>query len=203
MKTALDGVVTVDDCHVHIGKRRHKLLGSKLLELNVLRVRLDVRDGCGDACTLLQSDDSLLRKQKKCSRLVGHVVGNRNDCTLGKIRKILGAPCVDAERLIVDCADGDQVAAVFLVELIQIRYMLEVVGVKASLDHAGVGGDGVFELYNLKRVALLLENGLDVLKDLCVRHDVCADLDGLAVGFLLVLAAGGERQGKDQRKYCE
>ena len=81
--------------------------------------------------------------------------------------------------------------------------MLEVVGVKASLDHAGVGGDGVLKLYDFKRVALLLQNGLNVLKDLCVGYDVCADLDGLAVSFLLVLAAGGKRQRKNQCKYCE
>ena len=79
----------------------------------------------------------------------------------------------------------NEVGTVLLVELLKVRNVLEVVGIKAALDNACVGCDGVFDLDDLKCDALVCEYGLYLLKDLGVRCDAGADFDRGALGILV------------------
>ena len=67
------------------------------------------------------------------------------------------------------------------VEAVKIRNMLEIVCVELARLNYKVGLNIIGELYYIELVAVLLENGCCLFKDLCVRCSRCCDLDGLAV----------------------
>ena len=102
METALDRIITVDDCYVYVGKCCYELLRCELLELNVLGVLCDVCYCCVDACAILKLDDAFLCEEES-SCFVCYVVGNCDDRVVGKCLKILCLTCINTERFIVDC----------------------------------------------------------------------------------------------------
>ncbi len=130
MESALDSVVTVDNCYVYVRECCYKLLRCKLFELDVKRVLNDIFYCSVDACIVTQYEESFLCEEEQCSCFVCYVIRYCNNCALLKVSKIRNSACVDAERLIVNCTDGYEVGTVLEVKLIEVRYMLEVVSIE-------------------------------------------------------------------------
>ena len=108
---------------------------------------------------------------------------------------------VDAHRLDVDAGDRHQMGALFLIEVVQIRLMLEVVGVALAVLDDGVGDHIVVVLLNVQRDAL---GGQDVLADLqhlAVGSRGSRAADGLAVQCIVIngriIAVGGVLDNRD------
>ena len=149
---------------------------------NVLLGRIDVR-------VVLQGDEALIRKEQKRSRLVRHIVRDRNLCALRKVLQILRLARIDAEGLIVNCRRADQLRASLLVEVLKIGQVLEVVCIEALRLECEVRLHIVGVLDHLELIALCLERLLRSLQNLCVRGRGCADRDHLVAGSLCRAAA--------------
>ena len=102
----------------------------------------------------------------------------------GDVGDLVNAVAVEAEGLVVDQARGDQVRAVGLVEVVQVRGVLEVVGVELAVLQSGVGQNVVVVDHDLEVIAFGSERVLDLFEDLGVRGGAGADhdLDGLGRG---------------------
>ena len=96
---------------------------------------------------------------------------------------------IDAHRLVVDGRGAGQVIAVLGVEGLQVRPVLEVVGVQAAVVEGLVGQDIVGVLHDLQLIALGLDLAADGLQYLRVRRDGRAHRDHL------VALAPAARQG--------
>ncbi len=57
LQAGVDGVVAVDDGHVHVGQAHGELTGFQLNDVQVLGVLRDVGLGGGDAGALLEGDE--------------------------------------------------------------------------------------------------------------------------------------------------
>ena len=93
---------------------------------------------------------------------------------------------VDAHGLDVDAGDGHQMGTLLLVEVVQIRLMLEVVGVALAVLDDGVGDHIVVVLLDVQSDALSGQNVLADLQDLAVGSGSCSAADGLAVQCIVV-----------------
>ena len=109
MESALDSVVTVDDCYVYVRKCRYKLLRCELFEPDVERILDDIFYCSIDACILIKYKESFLCEEEQCSCFVCNVVGNCDDRTLGKLLKIINPACINTERFIVNGAYGYEI----------------------------------------------------------------------------------------------
>ena len=118
---------------------------------------------------LRQGDETFLSEEEQRAGLVAVVGGDQNGSALGDFIERGNAVAEKTERLIVDETGGDEVRAVAGVEAVQVRGVLEVVGVKLAVFKSGVGQDVIIENNDLEIVAFLGEEGLDLLKDLGVR----------------------------------
>ena len=116
----------------------------------------------------------------------------------------------------MDAGDAHQMGAAGGVEVIQIRDVLEVVGVLIAVLHSGIGHHIVAVLVDLQVDALLGQNGYALLQDLGVGGGrgsyVQSDgllrlrrllglrvIGGVGLGRVIGLAAaGGEGQGQRQ-----
>ena len=118
---------------------------------------------------LRQGDETFLSEEEQRAGLVAVVGGDQNGSALGDFIERGNAVAEKTERLIVDETGGNEVRAVAGVEAVQVRGVLEVVGVKLAVFKSGVGQDVIIENNDLEIVAFLGEEGLDLLKDLGVR----------------------------------
>jgi hypothetical protein len=82
----------------------------------------------------------------------------------------------------VHAGDADQVGALGLVELIQVRLVLEEVGVQALFGHLHVRLDVVGEDLDLQLHALFGQLRFDEVEDFGVRHRGGGDGQGFGVG---------------------
>lgn len=89
---------------------------------------------------------------------------------------------VGAQGLQVHRADAHQVSALGLVELIQVRLVLEEVGIQALLGHLYVGLHVVGEDFDLQVYTFLGEGRFHEFEDLRVRNRRSGDRDGLGMG---------------------
>ena len=76
---------------------------------------------------------------------------------------------VDAHGFYVDAGNGHQMGAVLCIEVVQIRLMLEIVGIALAVLNDVVGNDVVVVLLNIQRDALFSQNVLADLQNLAVR----------------------------------
>ena len=118
--TGLDGVVAVDDGEVNVGDGAGQLSSLDLLDLDVVGVLLDIVDGSGQASAVTDGDDALGGQQLQSAGLVGGVVGYGDGRAVRNVCQIIALARIDAERLIVDRADADQMGAVLLVEAVEV-----------------------------------------------------------------------------------
>ena len=184
----------------------------------------DVVDGRGQTGTVTHGDQTLRGQQLQGAGLVGGVVGHGDGRTVRDSGKVIALARIDAERLIVDSADADQMGAVLLVKAVKVGGVLEVVGIDLAALGDKVGLHIVAELNDLQVDALLGQNLLGHIQDLGMGRGGGGDLQGRAgqlAGFGGGLrstgssafsggslggggggAAGGEAQGQSSGKRC-
>ena len=86
-------------------------------------------------CIRDRRDDAQILEQGQRAGLVGGVIRHGNGSAVRNILQVRGFAGIDAHRLIVHSARAYQLGAVFLVEILQIREMLEIVGIQiAGID---------------------------------------------------------------------
>ena len=188
LQTGGQRVVAVDNgerAGVTVGKLGRDHVGLHGNNVVALRVNdIEMADALFRGGILRQGDETFLSEEEQRAGLVAVVGGDQNGSALGDFIERGNAVAEKTERLIVDETGGDEVRAVAGVEAVQVRGVLEVVGVKLAVFKSGVGQDVIIENNDLEIVAFLGEEGLDLLKDLGVRGRGSADGDGLFRGGL-------------------
>ena len=89
---------------------------------------------------------------------------------------------VGAKRLDVHAGHADQLGATALVELIQVRLVLEEVGVQALFGHLHVRLHVVGEHLDVQFNAFLGQGRLNELEDFCVRYGSGGDAQAFGLG---------------------
>ena len=173
-------VVAVDDGKVNVLHGAGQLGSLDFLYLHVMGVLGDVVDGGGQTGAVTHGDQTLSGQQLQGAGLVGGVVGHGDRCAVSDVGEVAALARVDAERLIVDSADADEVGAVLLVEAVEVGGVLEVVSVNLAVLGHKVGLDVIAELNDLKVDALLRQNLLGHIQDLGVGRGGGGDLQGRA-----------------------
>ena len=153
-------------------------------------VLLNIVDGGGQTGTLAHGDDALRSQQLQSAGFVGGVVGNGDGGAVGNVGEVIALARVDAERLVVDGAYADQMGAVLGVEAVQIRGVLEVVGVHLTVFGDEVGLDVVAEFLDLQRDALLSQDVLGDFQNFGVGRGGSGD-DQLGAGEVVGAFGGG------------
>ena len=149
-EAGLHCVVAVDDGEVNILHGAGQLGSLDLLDLQVVGVVGDVVDRSGQTGAVADGDQALGGQQLQSAGLVGGVVGHGDGRAVRNVCQIIALARIDAERLIVDRADADQMGTVLLVEAVEVGGVLEVVGVNLAALGDEVGLDVVAELNNLE-----------------------------------------------------
>ena len=103
----------------------------------------------------------------------------------------------------MDLSDRNEVRAVFLVEGIEIRLMLEIVGVYIAAFGGIIRNYIVVHDLDFERIALFLERFNALFEDFGVRRRACSNLDDLVVFFAAAGCENGccEKCGSDECKY--
>ena len=158
----------------------------------------DVVDRSGQTGAVADGDQALGGQQLQSAGLVGGVVGHGDGRAVRNACQIIALARIDAERLIVDRADADQMGAVLLVEAVEVGGVLEVVGVNLTALGDEVGLDVVAELNNLEVDALLGQDLLGHVQDLGVGRGGGGDLQG-RTGQLTGLGGGLGSRGRSSR----
>ena len=91
--------------------------------------------------------------------LIGGIVGDGDFRAFRDGRQVGGLAAKDEHRLQVHAKADSQMGALLGVEVVQIRDVLEVVGVQFFIFQRGVGHDVILEFDNFELVALGLEQG--------------------------------------------
>ena len=121
-----------------------------------MRVLYNILLGCRKTCAVLQLNDTVCLQKEKRSGLIGGIVRNRNLCAVLNIFQILGLSCIDSERLIVNLSYRNNMGVVFLIEIIQIRLMLEIVCINLSFIRSNIRLNVIIIGYDFNLHALLL-----------------------------------------------
>ena len=109
LQTGVNGIVAVDNGHVHVLQGGGQQPGLQLLDLEVLGVVHDILDRGLQAGILGQGDETLLLEEQQGAAAVGGVVGDGDLRAVGQSVQRSGLAGVEAEGLIVDGAGADQV----------------------------------------------------------------------------------------------
>ena len=80
----------------------------------------DVVDRSGQTGAVADGDQALGGQQLQSAGLVGGVVGYGDGRAVRNVCQIIALARIDAERLIVDRADADQMGTVLLVEAVEV-----------------------------------------------------------------------------------
>ena len=121
----------------------------------------------------------MLGQQQQGAAAIGGVVWNHHVGAVRQIFKFFVFAGVGAQRLQVHSADAHQVSALGFIELVQVRLVLEEVGVQALFGDLYVWLHVVGEDFNLQIYALFGECRLHELQDFGVGHRRRGNLEGL------------------------
>ncbi len=179
IQASLERIVAIDGGKVDVLQHAGELRCLHFLDVQVLRVLDDVLLGGGEASALIQLDAALLLEQQQRTRLVGGVVRHSDGSAVSQ--RIQGGRLarIQAKGLEVDACCVHQVRAVLLIEVVQVRDVLEVVRVQLVVLERGVRQDVVVVFDDIQLIALLRESILRLAQDLSVRRGGCADADDL------------------------
>ena len=134
-----------------------------------MRIFFDVFYGSSKSCVLFQLNDTVCLQQQQCTCFVCRIIRNCDRIAVFKLVKCALCSRIDTERFIVDAARIYQVCSLLLVEILQIRNMLEVVCVKITTLYNKVRLNVIIKYGNLQIPALLLQKRFCLLQDLCMR----------------------------------
>ncbi|MNT06868.1 hypothetical protein D3C72_1415510 [compost metagenome] len=114
----------------------------------------------------------MLLQQQQGAAAIGGIIGDGNGCTVLQILDVLDLAGIGAKGLHVHLAigNGHDAALAVLVVAVEVRLVLEEVGIELLVFDGGIGLHIVAELLDLQVHALSLELGLDEIQDFGVRH---------------------------------
>src|SRR5690606_31845006 len=101
---------------------------------------------------------------------------------------------VDAERLYMHVGDADQISATALVELIEIGFVLEEVGIQTAFGNLQVGLHVVGKDLDIELHAFTGQRGFDELEDLGVGNGSGGDAQ-----FVCRMGTEGSGQGQNSK----
>ena len=146
-----------------------------------MRVRDDIGLRRVDAGALLQLNDAG-RLQEEQRAAVRSVIRERDRSAVLDVLQILALAGIKTDRFDMDRGQGEEVSLMLLLEVIEIRLMLEEVRVNRLVFQSRVRLDIIVELDNLQRDAFFLEVLRGNLQKISVRDRSRADLDGDIAG---------------------
>ncbi len=187
-------VVGVDQRQVDLGQHARQGRGFQLTHLDALGVVGNVLWRGSDAGAILEADHAGLGQQQQGAAAVGGVVGDDHVGAIGQRIQRLVLAGISTEGLDMHAGYADQIGALALVEFIQVRLMLEEVGVQALLGDLDVRLHVVGEDLHVQRYALLGQLRFDELQQLRVRHGGGSHVQG----FGLRGKCGNGGQGDNQ-----
>jgi hypothetical protein len=147
------------------------------VELEVLRIFLNVVDRRLETRVCPELDQAVGLEQQKRPGFVGGIVRNGDLRAVGQRVKRGGLSRVDAQRLVVDGDERNQIGALFRVEVVKIGLVLEEVRVKLAVLQGYVRLHVVGEFPDLELVALARENFSDDCEYFRMGRGTCADHD--------------------------
>ena len=162
-------VVGVDQRQINLGQHTWNRRCFQLTELQVFRVLGNVLDRRQDVFRILELDQPRLVQQQQRTAAVGGIVRDHHGGAVFKLIKLFVFAGVSAQRLKVHGRYADEVSAFGFVELIQVRLVLEEVGVQTLFRHLYVGLNVVSEHLDLEVHALFSQSRLYEFQDLSVR----------------------------------
>ena len=210
----LHGEVGVDDGGIDIIERARNLCGFDFLELEVLRVLRDILQRCLLLDAVLELQQAGFLEKEQGAAAVRRVIRDGNRSAILEVLEVFDLLGVDAHRLDVDAAGADELDLLVLFhEVLEIRVMLEEVGIEFLVVEGEVRLDIVVEFDDVELDAFLLEQRLGCLENLGVRHSRSAYFERLRAARLscarrgrrrgLAAAAAGESQRRDDERSDE
>ena len=154
------------------------LCSFKLLDLNIMRILLDVLHGGQQTGAVLQLDDTVILQEKKCSCFVCCIVWYCNHIAVTQRCKIGFGARIDTEGLIMNACDRYKRSALLFVKIVEIRNMLEVVCVNIAAINYKVRLNIIFKFGYFKCPALLGKNFCCLSQNLCMGSGRCCYCDG-------------------------
>ncbi|MCY1396316.1 hypothetical protein D9M71_112840 [compost metagenome] len=173
-------VVGVDQRQVDLGQHARDGRGFQFADFQVLGVLGDVLDGRQDVVRILQLDQAGLGHQQQRTAAVGSVVRDDHVGTARQFSDGLVLAGVSAQGLQMHASHRNQMGALGLVELIQVRLVLEEVGVQALFRDLHVRLDVVSEDLDLQVHAFFGQGRLHEFEDLGVWHRGGCDGQGVS-----------------------
>lgn len=147
-----------------------------------MRVRDDIGLRRVDAGALLQLNDAGRLQEEQSAAAVRGVIRDRDRSAVLDVLQILALAGIKTDRFDMDRGQGEEVSLMLLLEVIEIRLMLEEVRVNRLVFQSRVRLDIIVELDNLQRDAFFLEVLRGNLQKISVRDRSRADLDGDIAG---------------------
>ncbi|CUJ06074.1 Uncharacterised protein [Achromobacter xylosoxidans] len=169
-QAGFERVVGVDQGQVDVVQRARQHGGLEFAELQLLGVIGHVRGGRQDVGGILQLDDALLLQQHQRAPAIGRIVRDGDGGAVLQFGQALDLLGVTAERLHVHQGDRHQRGLAVLVEGIQVRLVLEEVGIELLVGQLQVGLHVVVEHLDVEFHAFLGQLRLDHFQDLGMRH---------------------------------
>ena len=163
-------IVGVDQRQINLGQHAWNGGSLQLTELQVLGVGGNIFWRRQDVGLVLERNQPGLVQQQQCTAAVGGVIGDYHGRTVFDFIELFVFARVSPQRLQVNSGNADQMGTFGLVELIQVRLVLEEVGVQALFGHLYVWLDIVGEYLDLEVDALFGQRRFHELQDLGVRH---------------------------------
>lgn len=162
-----------------------------------MRVRDDIGLRRVDAGALLQLNDAGRLQEEQSAAAVRGVIRDRDRSAVLDVLQILALAGIKTDRFDMDRGQGEEVSLMLLLEVIEIRLMLEEVRVNRLVFQSRVRLDIIVELDNLQRDAFFLEVLRGNLQKISVRDRSRADLDGDIAGSSARTrrSGGGSRRG--------
>ena len=162
-----------------------------------MRVRDDIGLRRVDAGALLQLNDAGRLQEEQSAAAVRGVIRDRDRSAVLDVLQILALAGIKTDRFEMDRGQGEEVSLMLLLEVIEIRLMLEEVRVNRLVFQSRVRLDIIVELDNLQRDAFFLEVLRGNLQKISVRDRSRADLDGDIAGSSARTrrSGGGSRRG--------
>lgn len=147
-----------------------------------MRVRDDIGLRRVDAGALLQLNDAGRLQEEQSAAAVRGVIRDRDRSAVLDVLQILALAGIKTDRFDMDRGQGEEVSLMLLLEVIEIRLMLEEVRVNRLVFQSRVRLDIIVELDNLQRDAFFLEVLRGNLQKISVR-------DGVAPTLMVTLPA--------------
>ena len=128
----LQRIVCIDCCEAQIAQGQRQLCSFHFNDFQIIGVFCDIQLCCSYACIGIQLNQTICFQKQQRTTAVCSVIGDTNLCAGGDILQILYSAGIDAHGFKMNLANCYQMRALFLIELFQIRGVLEVVCIQIT-----------------------------------------------------------------------